>query len=427
MSQTDTASNFCHEIYELARRWPKQNQVRAQPDGRRLLIIQNLDDADRIMRRNADNYFKNSKWLSQVAGNSRLTADSEAWKFRQKISQPFFGKYDHTRAFAISNIQARAIAEALVSSQDSTTLNEHVIHQGMASIFTQMFLEMELVQLPISHDSPSQLVELASAYAFVAPGQEKNLENKEHIRKILQLRKSIFDALAPLRDDTSLKSPLLKAILNAESEKNSDFSLEKELPTLIDAGTDTAAYSVGWGLHLLAAYPKLQERLYQSLSHIYASNADNPQALQSAIAQHSELRGFIAELLRLYPPLPFVTRLAHANDQLSDIDVIAGDVVVVSLVGVNNKALERDDPWVPNIDAAIKEGYGMGTGSISSFVWGKRVCGGRSFALVELATVLSVLIAQLKIEFSEDKPVAYEWVGQMRRKGGHPLRVSRRT
>ena len=68
----------------------------------------------------------------------------------------------------------------------------------------------------------------------------------------------------------------------------------------------------------------------------------------------------------------------------------------------------------------------MGTGSVSSFVWGKRVCGGRSFALVELAAVLSVLIVQLQVEVSRQEPMVYEWVGQMRRKGGHLLKLANR-
>ncbi|MEJ5030412.1 cytochrome P450 [Comamonas sp. MYb69] len=427
MSASDISSQFCQDLYALARERPRQNTVRPQHDGRRMLVIQNLDDADRVMRRNADNYLKNFRWFTQVAGNSRLTDDGEPWRFRQELSQPFLGKYDASRAFALSTLHGQHIARHLALAPQSQVLDEALIHQGMLSIFTQMFLDVELSSLPMAHGSASRLIELASAYAFVAPGQEGLGGDKAHIREILQLRKTIFAALQTLRGDSVPRSPMLAAMLQAETAPGFDFSFEKELTMLFGAGTDTASYSVGWALHLLATHPEVQERLHLGLRQVYAQHGHDRQALQSAIAQHADLRSFVAELLRLYPPLPFITRLAQEGDQLSDLQVEPGDVVVVSLVGVNHKALERPDPWKPDLDAALQEGFGMGTGSISSFVWGKRVCGGRSFALVELAAVLSVLIVELEVQVSRQEPIVYEWVGQMRRKGGHLLTLTSRA
>ena len=426
MSDLDISSQFCHYLYDLARDRPRHNEICPQHEGRRMLVIQNLDDADRVMRRNVDNYLKNFRWFTQVAGNSRLTDDGEQWKFRQELSQPFLGKYDASRAFAISSAHGQHMAKHLALTSEAEILDEGLIHQGMLSIFTQMFLEVELAQLPMAHHSASRLIELASSYAFVAPGQESIKDNKGHIREILQLRKTIFNALQCLRGDSLPRSPMLKTMLEAEATPGFDFSFEKELTMLFGAGTDTASYSIGWALYLLATNTELQERLHAGLRDVYARHGNDQNVLQAAIAQHADLRSFIAELLRLYPPLPFITRLAHQRDQLSDMTVEPGDVVVVSLVGVNHKALERIDPWKPDLDAAIREGFGMGTGSVSSFVWGKRVCGGRSFALVELAAVLSVLIVQLQVEVSRQEPMVYEWVGQMRRKGGHLLKLANR-
>lgn len=420
------SSDFCHLIYDLAKNKPQENHVHYQSNGARVLVIQNLEDADRVMRRNADNYYKNSKWLSQVAGSSRLTEDDEEWKFRQNLSQPTFAKYDTDRAFQISSHHGRVIAEQLAQQQDHDILDEESIHQGMMAIFTKMFLEIEFADIPMAHDNASKLIELASAYAFTAPGEDRSPADKEHIREILQLRQSTFAALSKLRDETGHQSPLLKALLAAESSPAFDFRFEKELTTLFNAGTDTASYSLAWGLHILAKQTDLQERLHDEISHIYTEHAHDPQALQMAICQNPALRGFVGELLRLYPPLPFVSRLAQTEDRLSDLDVQAHDVVIVSLVGVNHKALERQDPWIADIDAALQEGFGMGTGAISSFVWGKRVCGGRSFALVKLASVLSELIRQLRFESTSDEPIVYEWVGQMRRQGGHRVRSIRR-
>lgn len=421
MTSLNFSSQFCSDLYTLARTHPSQNVV-MEHDGRRMVIIQDIKDADVVMRKNADNYPKNLKWFTQVAGNSRLTEDGEQWKFRSALSQPFLGKYDHGRAYALSVHHASHVAHHLALQPQAQVLDEALIHQAMLSIFTQMFLEVELQSIPIAQDSASRLIELAAEYAFVAPHQEHTERSKEQIREILDLRKKVFGALQCLRADDLQRSPMLQKMLEAESVPGFDFAFEKEIVMLFGAGTDTSSYSIGWALHLLASYPGLQAQLHAGIHDLFQRYPDATER-QHAIANHANLRCFIAELLRLYPPLPFVTRLARAPDRLSSVAVETGDVVIVSLVGVNYKALRRNDPWVPDLAAAAADGTGRGTGTHSSFIWGPRVCGGRSFALLELAAVLSVLIYRLRFELTSDEPVEYEWVGQMRRKGGHRVRA----
>ena len=415
-------SQFCQHLYDMAREQRGRNEVQPQPDGRRLLVIQNLDDADIVMRRNVDNYLKNYQWFSQVAGNSRFTDDGEPWKFRQALSQPFFNRYDPARAFSVSQQHAQHLAQQLRAEAGAEVLDESLIHQHMLAIFVEMFLEVDLSQIPMPHDSASRLTELASNWAFVEPGSATVHNSKELIREILQLRKNVFGALQGLRSQPA-PSPMLQAMLDAEKQPEAKFMLEKELTMMLGAGTDTASYSVGWALHLLAAHPAMQERLHQGMAAIYARHGDDAEALQQAVCRDNDLRCFVSEVLRLYPTAPFVPRIAKEADQLSDIAVQAGDVVVVSLIGVSDKGQARANPWVPDLDAAAEEGLGFGSGMVSAFAWGKRICGGRSFALVELATVLSVLIRELRFESTSTEPVTYEWIGQMRRQGGHRVRV----
>jgi cytochrome P450 len=429
MNTSEVSSHFCHHIHELARARPRQNEIYS-PAGPRLLIVQNLQDADRVLRRNGENYPKDFKWFAQVAGRSRLSENGAAWRLRQSLSQPFLGRYDPARAFDISADEAEKLARHLAARPEAEILDEGAIQRCMLAIFTRMFLELELGQLPIAPESASHLIELASTYAFAAPGQDGIRHDKARIAEILRLRKRIFDGLKTLRNPAAPQSPLLKKLLAADLTPGADFSFEQELSTLLGVATDTPFYAIGWALHLLAAHPALQERLHAGIGPIWArhggdGDADR-RARQSAIARCADLRCFIGEVLRLHPPLPFVTRVARGRDRLSDLQVEPGDVIVISLIGINHAALERPDPWTPDLDAAAREGergLGVGASLISAFTWGQRVCGGRSFALVALAAVLGVLIRRLRVEVSRDEPVVYEWVGQARRQGGHRVRM----
>lgn len=416
----NSASDCCNYLYAQARHAPGRNSV-IDSNGKRVVVVQDLADADAIMRRKMAIYEKRMHWFARVAGNSRLTDDGAAWRFRWGLSQPFLSKYDPQRAQSVCLFHARQLTRALADAPGQR-LNEKRIHESVISVFTQMFLEIELQDIPMAHDSASRLIELASVYAFTAPGAERSVYKQEDIRDIFYWRKHVFDALQHLRHLPE-PAPLLQKLLDAESVDGFDFRFEKELITLFGAASDTTSYSLGWAAHLLASFPALQARLQASVDGIYARHADDEHALCDALQACGDLKFFVAELLRLYPPLPFVTRVALQDDRLSDTEVHAEDVVLVSLVGVNQKGLRRDDPWVPDIDAATREGVGLGTGVQSSFTWGPRVCGGRSFALLELNIVLGELIHRLSFRAMEEAPMEYEWVGQMRRLGGHRVEV----
>ncbi|MFG5775884.1 cytochrome P450 [Comamonas sp. J-3] len=419
MQQLKSGSDCCAYVYEQARTAPGRNSV-LDSDGQRVLVIQNWQDADRIMRVNMANYPKNLRWLEQIAGSSRVTEEGQAWRFRRSLSQAAFSRYDEHKAATVSARHAQNIAQALARSA-SAVLDEQLIHREVFAIFTEMFLELDAQDIPMHHRSATQLVEWASQYAFVTAKPTAGRFSREQLRDILQLKNATTEALQCLRSQPQ-PAPMLAKMLEAEQHEAENFRMEREIVTLMGAGTDTVTYSIGWALYLLAQNPKLQERLHAAIAQIYAEHSDVV-ARQQALGACPELKYFLSELLRIYPPVPFVTRRAQASDQLSDLQVQADDAVVVSLVGINEKTRDRANPWLPDIDAARQEGHGPGTSTHTSFIWGPRVCAGRNFAMLELGVVLAELVQQLRFEVSEPAAIELEWVGQMRRKGGHRIRV----
>ena len=420
MQQLKSGSDCCNYLYEQAQTAPGRNSV-LESEGQRVVVIQHWEDADRIMRVNMANYPKNLRWLEQIAGSSRVTEEGQAWRFRRSLSQAAFSRFDPRQAVTVSTLHAQNIAHGLARSA-STILDEQLIHREVFSIFTQMFLALKAQDIPMHHRNASQLVEWASQYAFVVAKPAAGRFSHAQLRDILQLKNATTQALQGLRS-IAQPAPMLAKMLEAEQSDADNFRLEREIITLMGAGTDTVSYSLGWAMHLLAQNPGLQARVHTAVAQVYAGNSDATTRHQ-ALADCAELQGFVSELLRLYPPVPFVTRRARDFDQLSDLAVQADDAVVVSLVGINHKARQRPNPWLPDIDAALQEGKGAGTSTHTSFIWGPRVCAGRNFAILELRVVLAELLHQLRFEVSEQVPVELEWVGQMRRKGGQRVRVA---
>jgi hypothetical protein len=87
------ASEFCNLLYQLAARRPGRN-VELELNGVPVMIVQDIDDANRVLRANAANYRKNLNWFRQALGASRLTEDGEAWRVRRDASQEFLVRFD---------------------------------------------------------------------------------------------------------------------------------------------------------------------------------------------------------------------------------------------------------------------------------------------------------------------------------------------
>src|SRR5215208_8042556 len=107
------ASAFCDLLYRLAVAHPGEN-VELELSGVPVLVVQNLDDANHILRSNAANYRKNLNWFRQALGASRLTEDGEAWRVRRDASQEFLTRFDREKAFAIACRHAEGGAAAML-------------------------------------------------------------------------------------------------------------------------------------------------------------------------------------------------------------------------------------------------------------------------------------------------------------------------
>ena len=129
MKHLSNGSDFCQFLYDTAASDPGRNLV-FETDGQRVIVIQKAEDADIVMRRNLANYPKNLRWFEQVAGNSRLTDEGEAWKFRWSLSQPFFSKYDAERGYEVSLIHARNMARRLPQAQGVLLDEWRGFHRG---------------------------------------------------------------------------------------------------------------------------------------------------------------------------------------------------------------------------------------------------------------------------------------------------------
>ncbi|KAJ7670000.1 cytochrome P450 [Mycena polygramma] len=235
--------------------------------------------------------------------------------------------------------------------------------------------------------------------------------------KNMSIKNGDTDAMENANDIMSL---LLKSNSTAgDSMKFVDDELVAQTSMIIHAGTDTASSALNRIIHLLALHPDVQEKLR-------AEVIESKEPLShDVLVGLPYLDAVIREMLRLYPPIPTMSRNVTQDCILPlsvpitgidgrRVDVIAvpkGTEVYIAIAAANhNKAI-----WGPDAlefkPERWKNGHAQGVtvkmsgvyGNTMTFVGGGRSCIGFKFVQLELKVVLSVLLRSYSFSVASDK------------------------
>jgi cytochrome P450/nitrite reductase/ring-hydroxylating ferredoxin subunit len=195
-------------------------------------------------------------------------------------------------------------------------------------------------------------------------------------------------------------SNFIEAMLTSLDENGKSFSddvIMSNLITMLLAGEDTTAFTLAWTVHQLCDSPRWEAELRREADAVIglanvAVDLDtaNKLAVASAVAN---------EVMRLRPVAPFLGFLTNVDMALGDIFVPQGTGVVALL---RPPALDqrnfidplafRPERWLEDLDGPQNVSAHLPFGS------GPRMCPGRSLALLEMKTFLSMLYKNFDVE-----------------------------
>ena len=163
-------------------------------------------------------------------------------------------------------------------------------------------------------------------------------------------------------------------------------------------GHDTTAHTLAWACHLVGSHPHVEERLLSELQEIMG---DRLVPTQSDIGRLKYLHNIIKETLRMYPPVPQVTRMVT-----QDFDITAPSGKVYHLTNGTSVTLQFGsiqlnpafwtDPMIFNPDR-FQDDSGRHPYSWMPFSMGDRNCIGMNFVLLELKILLATLFRRLQL------------------------------
>ena len=224
------------------------------------------------------------------------------------------------------------------------------------------------------------------------------------------------------------KPDLLDALLAARDPETGTGLSEEEvganIVTFIGAGHETTANALTWSLYLVSLAPDVRDALEAEI------DAAGPDLAAAALSGErlTLTRAVIEEAMRLYPPVPSLSRTALADDVAGGRCAIPkGALVVISpyLLHRHETLWEAPDRFRPERflpgarDAIPRYAY-------LPFGAGPRVCIGQQFAMVEAMIVLATLLRGLRFDYAdEEAPMPVQRI-TLRPRNGMPMRVAAR-
>ncbi len=143
------------------------------------------------------------------------------------------------------------------------------------------------------------------------------------IARLVDERLAASGPIAP-RDD------ILQAAIDArDPEDGSAFSRDElidQITVLFLAGHETSASALTWSVFVLSQ----QAELADAISERAIALAGREPLRQDVVTQITDARNAFREVLRLYPPAGFISRVATAAGTVGSHEVDAGSLIVIS-------------------------------------------------------------------------------------------------
>lgn len=200
-------------------------------------------------------------------------------------------------------------------------------------------------------------------------------------------------------------------------------ALRNEAAVLFMAGHETTANALAWTWYLLSQTPEVEARLHAEIDEVLG---DRVPSLDD-VAKLVFTRAVFEETLRLYPPVPVLSREALRDEIFQGQTIRKGSIIMVSpwLLHRHKKLWAKPDHFVP-------ERFLPGSGEpVSKFAYipfstGPRVCAGMAFGLTEAILCIATLARDFKLRLRPGHTVDLECRLTLRPGKNLPMQLHRR-
>ncbi|XP_053549176.1 cytochrome P450 4B1-like [Bombina bombina] len=201
------------------------------------------------------------------------------------------------------------------------------------------------------------------------------------------------------KPQSTREADFLDVLLRSRDENGqglSDEDLQVELNTFMVAGHETMASGISWTLYCLAKYPEHQRKCSEEITRVLGERRTMEWDDLSLIPYTTMC---IKESLRLYPPVPVLTRKLNKPMTFCDgRSVPEGCPVSVSVYSIHRNPDVWEDPEVFDpLRFSSENSAGRHSHAYLPFAAGPRSCIGQHFAMIEIQVAVALTLSHFEL------------------------------
>ncbi|XP_074077610.1 cytochrome P450 4A11-like [Macrotis lagotis] len=368
------------------------------------------------------------RFLTPWIGKGLLILNGPAWFQHRRLLTPGFHS-DILKPYVLLMADSVRVMldklEKLCDSGSSLDIFEHISLMTLDSLMKCAFSHQSNCQMDRSSNAYIQavrdLAKLLSSrarngahhndliYWFSSNGRKARQAAQrahQYTDQVIQRRKEQLQHEGQL-EAISKKRHLdfVDILLCARTENGnslSDQELRAEVDTFMFEGHDTTASGISWLLYVMATHPEHQQKCREEIREVLG---DSDSITWDHLGQLSYTTMCIKESLRLYPPVPSISRDIKETITFPDGRVLAaGNSVSLHIYALHHNPSVWPDPEVFNPLRFSPENVALQhSHAFLPFSAGSRNCIGQKFAMNEMkiALALTLLSFELKPDTSK--------------------------
>ncbi|SDA95536.1 cytochrome P450 [Mesorhizobium qingshengii] len=364
-----------------------------------LIVFDNPEAVDTIVK--APELFRKNFSLISALGFSRFNTNGEDWSVRRAITQD---TYLAAARPAQQHPMAELYAAGLAGSDATLPSIQQALFAASMTIFYRAFgLVPDMAATLLLLDRVRDVLRRLQYYSWVSPTSAERTN-------------VIQDARAVVADFTSLLMADSRAAAEMDRFRDlasdlEDFSPVEEFVMNFFAGVETTVTTALWVIDRLGANLQVQERIH---AEVLSGEAQTP---------YTDC--MINETMRYFPPIPFLTREVGADTVLDGQNLYAGQLIMVSIVGVHQNPAFWSNPRV--FDASRKEFLenSFDRRAFIPFLTGPRMCGGARLGRLEVREAVLAIVRQFAFSRADDV-IRFDYALALRPAQGSSVSVSKR-
>lgn len=418
------------EAYEqpvVFRRWPVPIAYACEPAVVRAVLVDKRHDFER--KPSVQRYV-----LGPLLGNGILLAEGRDWRWQRQTTAPSFRhsailSYVPTMWHAAENAVRKWRAQpGLVHNiaADMTRATYEVIARTILVGGSEEITEI----IEKEKDRYNRAFPWSVTYGLLnlpdwLPRPGRSVMN----RRDQALRATVADMIgaqtARGQSGDSLLARLVKSRHPDTDQAMSREQLIDNVLTFLLAGHHTTAMALTWTLYLVACAPEWEAQMLDEIQSVVPEGPVTAAHIEKLVIVQQVLK----EAMRLFPPVPGLSRMATRDTELGNQRIAKGTVIDIPVYAIHRHRRVWSDPdrFDPSRFAPENEAEHASCQYLP-FGAGPRICSGFAFALLEATVLLATFLRAVRFETvsSDYLPIPADRVVLVP-KEGMSLRVTERA